>query len=277
MGEEEEELIDLGGDGAVGDGEISEETGGGGEEFLIGVEGVGDESGFIDEPGDIAWVEGHGDEGGECEEKGEKKAEGKGEGVWGGDGGGGCEQSGGGLLAVEMAEGFVDCGDEEWEALADGAGISGEIDEESGASGACGGAGEDGGGDSGERLGADDFAEAWEFAIENRPRGFWGDIAWAGAGAAGGEDELAIEEIAEIAESLFDLGLFVGEDYGDPFGVTAIEFGPDAFDFRATEVFVDACLGTIAEGDAGNFHCLIFSVTRMLVMLIWESTALHIS
>lgn len=145
------------------------------------------------------------------------------------------------------------------------------------AAGAGGGAGEDGGGDFLETAHAHGFAESGELAFENGAGGFRCVIAGRRTGATGGEDELALFLIAEVAEEGFYFGSVVGHDVAVPLDFGETGFCEDAFNFGAAEVFVDSGAGAIAEGEAGDFHCLVFPVTEMPPMDMVLSTALHMS
>lgn len=88
---------------------------------------------------------------------------------------------------------------------------------------------------------------------------------------------MAVFLIAEGAEEGFDAIPVVGHDVADPLDFGEAVFGEDTFDFGAGEIFVDPCAGAVAEGEAGDFHCLVFSVTVMPPMDMVLSTALHMS
>lgn len=158
------------------------------------------------------------------------------------------------LLFCEMLYCFFNGGDEHGEALGDGFRIAGEVEDEGLAAGACGGAGQNGGGDFFKTPHAHGLAEAGEFAVEDGAGGFGGVVAGGGAGAAGGEDELALFLIAEGAEEGFYLCSVIGHDVAVPFDSRETGLGEDAFDFGAAEVLVDACAGAVAKGEAGDFH-----------------------
>lgn len=113
-----------------------------------------------------------------------------------------------------MFEAFAEGGGEEAEAFADGLGAAGEVDDEGAAAGAGGGAGEDGGGGDGEGFHAHDLAEARELAVEDGAGGLGCDIAGRGAGAAGGDDEVAVFVVAELDENGGKFPAFVGEEAG---------------------------------------------------------------
>ena len=111
-----------------------------------------------------------------------------------------------------MAEAFEDGGDEHGEALADGARVAGEVDDEAFAADAGGGSGEDGGGDFFETPQAHGFAEAGEFFFNDGAGGFGGVVACGGSGAAGGDDERAILAVAKFDECGGNFFGVVGKD-----------------------------------------------------------------
>lgn len=148
-------------------------------------------------------------------------------------------------LGFQVLEGFFDGGDEHGEAFADGFWVAGEVDDEGLAAGACGGAGEDGGGDVLEAFDAHDFAEARELLGEDGAGGFRCVITGGGAGAAGGEDELVGIRIAEATKEGFDFRRVIGEDVACPVDCGEVAPGEDALDFGSGEVFVDASAGAV--------------------------------
>lgn len=183
----------------------------------------------------------------------------------------------GGSLAAEVFDSFADGGEEHGQAFADGFGVSREIQDQAAAAGAGGGAGEDGGGDGREAHHAHDFAEAREFAFEHGAGCLRGDVTWCGAGAAGGDDEVACVGIAEADEELFDFLAIVRDHLSVPGDSGAECFAEDAFDFRAAAVLIDSGAGSVAQGDACDFHDLVFSNSLISPISMSLSTALHIS
>ena len=132
-----------------------------------------------------------------------------------------------------MFQALADRGKERREAFADGAGVAGEIDDERVAARAGGGAGEDGGGNFGETDGAHGLAEAGEFAVEDVAGCLRRKVAWRGAGAAGGDDEVAAVVVAEGAQGGRDGGAIVGYEAGEESWRGINGGGEDALDLGA--------------------------------------------
>ena len=75
----------------------------------------------------------------------------------------------------------------------------------------------------------------------------------------------------------FDGIALVRHDDADPLDLAVAGLVEDALDLRTAAVLVDSGAGAVAEGEAGDFHSLIFSTTRMSPMTMPLSTALHMS
>ena len=165
---------------------------------------------------------------------------------------------------------------DERQAFADRARIAGEIDDERAAARAGGGAGEDRGLYLLERGHAHDFAEARQLTLEHRARRLRRNVARRGTGAAGCDDE-PVRLLAQPAEERLQRRLLVRHKDARPFDRVREVLGEEALDRRAAAVFIHARRRAVAEGDAREFHCFIFSVTRMPPMTISLSTALHMS
>src|SRR5258708_5997063 len=100
---------------------------------------------------------------------------------------------------------------------------------------------------------------------------------WGAAGAAGGEDERAMALVGQPAQRRLKRGAVVGQEHAGPLERLGKMSPRDPLNLRAALVRVNAGGRAVAEGDAGNLHCLCFSRRRMPPMLMAWSTALHMS
>ena len=176
-----------------------------------------------------------------------------------------------------MVERLRDGGHDERQAFRDGAGPAGEVDDKRAAAHAGGGAGEDGGLHLRIALQPHDLAEAGQLLIQHGARGLGRHIARRRAGPAGGEDEGTPFLVSQPAERGFERGAVVGQQDADPLERFGEKMLGHALDLGAAGIGIDAAGRAVAEGDAGDLHCLCFSRTRMPPMLMAWSTALHMS
>lgn len=163
------------------------------------------------------------------------------------------------------------------QAVIDCAGVAGKVDDEGSSPGACGRTGEDGGRDLFEAGRTHHLAEAWQFALQDGPRGFRGKVARGRPGAACGNDEIAVLTVGQLAEGGFDPVPLVGEKADDEFTVRIQAFANNALDFRAAQVLVNSRAGAVAQSHAADFHALCFSVTRTPSIRMVLSTAFIMS
>ena len=176
-----------------------------------------------------------------------------------------------------MIERFGDGGHEQRQALGDGTRPAGEVHDERTPADARRGAGENRCFHFLVILHPHDFPETGQFLFQHGVGRLRGDVARRGTGAAGGEDEGAVLLVRETAQGGLQHRAIVGQEHASPFQGLGKMTGREALDLRAASVSIDAVRRPVAEGDAGNFHDLRFSRTRMPPIDIVLSTALHMS
>ena len=83
--------------------------------------------------------------------------------------------------------------------------------------------------------------------------------------------------VREAAQGGLQQRAIIGQEHAGPYQGLGKMTGREAFDLRAAGVRIDAVRRPVAEGDAGDFHVLRFSRTRMPPIDMALSTALHMS